>query len=359
MNSSVPLRLHQVSKSFGSVQALKPLSLQVAPGEMLALLGPSGCGKTTTLRIIAGFGMPDTGSVFIGDRDVTEVPPHRRGLGMVFQSYGLFPHMTVGENIAFGLKMQGLPAAERKLKVGSILELVGLAGYEAREINALSGGQQQRVALARSLVTDPAILLLDEPLGALDKNLRERMQFELREIQKSLGITAILVTHDQEEALTMADRIAVMTHGEVVQIGAPIDVYERPSTQFVSEFLGTSNVFDGVVTGTAWSGYIPVQLVDGDVAIEVPATEQLPAGTKVKIAVRPERVRFAHDGVGLAANVHGIVFRGSYYAYELTVRGRTEPVYLYTGAREEIPGDGDVLLQWSAENAILLAKGRT
>ena len=218
---------------------------------MLALLGPSGCGKTTTLRIIAGFETPDHGSVVIGTHDVTELPPNKRGLGMVFQSYSLFPHMTVGENVAFGLKMQGVSAAERTTRVREMLALVRLTQHEDRQIHQLSGGQQQRIALARALVTDPSTLLLDEPLGALDKNLRERMQFELREIQHRLGITSILVTHDQEEALTMSNRVAVMSDGQVVQVGRPTDIYERPRNRFVAEFLGTANIVAGTVTAQA------------------------------------------------------------------------------------------------------------
>ena len=218
---------------------------------MLALLGPSGCGKTTTLRIIAGFETPDHGSVVIGTHDVTELPPNKRGLGMVFQSYSLFPHMTVGENVAFGLKMQGVSAAERTTRVREMLALVRLTQHEDRQIHQLSGGQQQRIALARALVTNPSTLLLDEPLGALDKNLRERMQFELREIQHRLGITSILVTHDQEEALTMSNRVAVMSDGQVVQVGRPTDIYERPRNRFVAEFLGTANIVAGTVTAQA------------------------------------------------------------------------------------------------------------
>src|SRR3954447_20904802 len=203
-----PLRLEGISKSFGHVRVLHPLDLDIADGEMLALLGPSGCGKTTTLRVIAGFEVPDSGRVLIGGRDITKLPPNKRTLGMVFQNYSLFPHMTVAENVAFGLKMQGASRADRTRIVRSMLETVRLAQFGDRQVNQLSGGQQQRVALARALATEPAVLLLDEPLGALDKALRERMQFELRQLQRRFCITSILVTHDQEEALTISDRIA-------------------------------------------------------------------------------------------------------------------------------------------------------
>jgi spermidine/putrescine ABC transporter ATP-binding subunit len=355
MSASVPLRLEGISKSFGSVQALKPLTVAVRGGEMLALLGPSGCGKTTTLRIIAGFEMPDTGSVFIGDRDVTELPPNKRGLGMVFQNYSLFPHMTVAENVAFGLKMRGMNAAERTTRVRRMLDLVRLASFEDRSIHQLSGGQQQRIALARSLVTDPAILLLDEPLGALDKNLRERMQFELREIQKRLGITSILVTHDQEEALTMSDRVAVMSEGEIIQIGSPTEVYDRPRTQFVSEFLGTANIFAGTVTGEAGPGQWAVRLDTGAGEGVVASESGLSAGRRVRIAVRPERLKIgAPGGRALPAKVRDVVFRGSYYAYELGLDGQSEPIFVYTQSRQDVPADGSVGLTWQPDCAILL-----
>ena len=237
------LELENVSKRFGTVAAVEPLTLAVRAGALLALLGPSGCGKTTTLRIIAGFERPDRGLVKIGGRDVTPEPPNRRRLGMVFQNYSLFPHMTVAENIAFGLKMARVPRSEIPPRVSEALSLVRLPGFEDRSPAQLSGGQQQRVALARSLITSPAVLLLDEPLGALDKNLRESMQFELRQLQKRLGITTVLVTHDQEEALTMSDSVAVMNHGRVLQVGPPQEVYARPKERFVSEFLGASNLF--------------------------------------------------------------------------------------------------------------------
>ncbi|MDB5511852.1 MAG: spermidine/putrescine transporter ATPase [Enterovirga sp.] len=356
MSASVPLRLESVSKSFGDVQALKPLSLHVRAGEMLALLGPSGCGKTTTLRIIAGFEMPETGSVFIGERDVTELPPNKRALGMVFQNYSLFPHMTVAENIAFGLKMRGVGAADRLARVRQMLGLVRLAQFEDRSVHQLSGGQQQRVALARSLVTDPAILLLDEPLGALDKNLRERMQFELREIQRRLGITSILVTHDQEEALTMSDRVAVMSEGEIVQIGTPTEVYERPRTRFVSEFLGTANIFEGIVKGEAGAGEWTVALDRGGEA-RLAGDSGLATGRRVSFAVRPERLRIGPpSGSALMAKVQDVVFRGSYYAYELVVAGQDEPVFIYTQSRATVPADGMVGLSWSAQSAILLGE---
>ncbi|WP_454688311.1 ABC transporter ATP-binding protein [Achromobacter aloeverae] len=354
MRQSLPLRLDQISKSYGGLQALHPLSLEVRPGEMLALLGPSGCGKTTTLRIIAGFGMPDTGSVYIGERDVTELPPHKRGLGMVFQNYSLFPHMTVAENVAFGLKMHKRPAADIKKRVMEMLRMVRLEHLAERGTHQLSGGQQQRVALARSLVTDPAILLLDEPLGALDKNLRESMQFELREIQKNLGITAIIVTHDQEEALTMSDRIAVMSTGRVVQVGTPIEVYERPQSGFVSEFLGTANILPGVVVGQPANGLVPVRLDGSQAVVGVAPPASLREGERIRIALRPERMSLDTKGGGIPARVRASVFRGSYYVYELNVDGADKPVYVYEDEPIDHPLDGIVGIHFKPQYSIVL-----
>jgi spermidine/putrescine ABC transporter ATP-binding subunit len=356
MTSAVPLQLVGISKSFGSVQALRPMTQTIEGGEMLALLGPSGCGKTTTLRIIAGFETPDRGSVVIGTRDVTELPPNKRGLGMVFQSYSLFPHMTVGENVAFGLKMQGVSAAERTTRVREMLALVRLAQHEDRQIHQLSGGQQQRIALARALVTNPSTLLLDEPLGALDKNLRERMQFELREIQQRLGITSILVTHDQEEALTMSNRVAVMSDGQVVQVGRPTDIYERPRNRFVAEFLGTANIVAGTVTGQASERCWQVALAgDPRARASVRSDVPLAPGSAILLAVRPERIEIGPVVAGtMQALVQDVVFRGSYFAYELRVPGQDAPFFVYSQSRKDIPADGMVGLGWRPDNAIIL-----
>jgi putative spermidine/putrescine transport system ATP-binding protein len=356
MTSAVPLQLVGISKSFGSVQALRPMTQTIEGGEMLALLGPSGCGKTTTLRIIAGFETPDRGSVVIGTRDVTELPPNKRGLGMVFQSYSLFPHMTVGENVAFGLKMQGVSAAERTTRVREMLALVRLAQHEDRQIHQLSGGQQQRIALARALVTNPSTLLLDEPLGALDKNLRERMQFELREIQQRLGITSILVTHDQEEALTMSNRVAVMSDGQVVQVGRPTDIYERPRNRFVAEFLGTANIVAGTVTGQASERCWQVALAgEPGARASVQSDVPLAPGSAILLAVRPERIEIGPVVAGtMQALVQDVVFRGSYFAYELRVPGQDAPFFVYSQSCKDIPADGMVGLGWRPDNAIIL-----
>ena len=358
MSNAVRVKLQGISKQFGNVQALKPMDLDVEPGELVALLGPSGCGKTTTLRIIAGFESPDTGTVLIGSKDVTESPPNKRAIGMVFQNYSLFPHMNVAENVAFGLKMGGVDKSERTTRVREMLDLVRLGKFEDRQIHQLSGGQQQRVALARALVTNPMILLLDEPLGALDKNLRERMQFELREIQRRLGITSILVTHDQEEALTMSDRIAVMSEGEILQIGSPTEVYERPRTRFVSEFLGTSNILSATVRREVDAGIWAVGFefdahAEGIVAMAGPVVP----GAQIQLAIRPEKMQIVATGAGaLRAYVQDVVFRGSYYAYEMIVAGSDSPMFLYSHARLAIPADRQVSLSWSPESAILLSE---
>src|SRR5262249_41998672 len=353
---SVPLSLRGISKSFGSVPALKPLTLFVEAGEMIALLGPSGCGKTTTLRSIAGFEQPDTGAIYIGPDDVTELPPNRRNLGMVFQNYSLFPHMSVGENVAFGLKMRGIGRVDRDSRARDLLQLVRLGDFADREIHQLSGGQQQRVALAPAVVTAPKILLLDEPLGALDKNLRESMQFELRALQRRLGITSILVTHDQEEALTMSDRIAVMSAGEIVQIGAPAEVYERPVNRFVADFLGTANLFSGSALAPEADGTWRIAL-SGTEAVEVRITANKPlaAGERVTFAVRPERLLIGPpDGPGLTARLRDVVYRGSFLTYELDAAGRTTPLFVYGQARTPVPVSSAVRLTWEPGCAVLL-----
>ena len=363
---SLELRLEDVSKRFGTVTALERSDLTVEPGLLLSLLGPSGCGKTTTLRIIAGFEAPDTGRVVIDGRDMSLLPPNRRGLGMVFQNYSLFPHMTVGQNIAFGLKLARPGAAEIERRVGEMLDLVHLPGHEERFPHQLSGGHQQRVALARSLVTDPSVLLLDEPLGAPDKNLRENMQFELRRIQQTLGITTILVTHDQEEALTLSDRVVVMNEGRILQVGTPNDVYEYPRTRFVSEFLGTSNLFEGHIEGRNGGRLrnFTVRFGERVVVLRVSADDDVAEGPAT-MAVRPEKITPSDHrpdrGNVLEGQVLGHVFRGSYHAYEMTLAGRDDPVFVYSQARSRSadqvfqPGQR-VHMSWSEEDSVVLTR---
>ena len=260
--ASVPVdvRLDKVVKRFDETVAVDGISLEIPHGSFFALLGPSGCGKTTTLRMIGGFEEPSEGAIYLGEQDVVGTPPYKRDVNTVFQSYALFPHMSVFDNVAFGLERKGVEKKERRGRVLEILELVDLAGRESRKPKQLSGGQQQRVALARALVNNPRVLLLDEPLGALDLKLRKQMQLELKRIQSEVGITFVHVTHDQEEAMTMADTIAVMNLGKIEQLGSPTDLYERPRTAFVANFLGTSNLLGGAVEGTD-----SVRLLDGSV----------------------------------------------------------------------------------------------
>jgi spermidine/putrescine ABC transporter ATP-binding subunit len=338
-SASAHLRLEGIRKSFGTVAALEPLTLDIEPGSLVALLGPSGCGKTTTLRIVAGLEQPDAGRVLINGHDVTRVPPRSRAIGMVFQNYSLFPHMTVRENVAFGPAMKGEPRATVGRRVEEMLALVRLPGFAERYPSQLSGGQQQRVALARSLITDPDLLLLDEPLGALDKNLRESMQFELRQLQQRLGITTLLVTHDQEEALTMSDLVVVMRAGRIVQIGSPRDVYERPRTRFVSEFLGTSNLFSGKLAGAAGPGLQWIELGgDPRMRCRVPLDGAAVDAGELTFAVRPERMWFADaadaDVNALEVEITGHVFRGGYHAYEARVAIGGQTIFVHRQAED-------------------------
>ncbi|HEX3954047.1 MAG TPA: ABC transporter ATP-binding protein [Stellaceae bacterium] len=292
------LRLSELTKLFGATRAVDRVSLAIEPGNMVALLGPSGCGKTTTLRMIAGLVEPSAGEITLGDRRLSGVPVHRRNIGMLFQNYALFPHMNVAQNIAFGLQTRGVKRAELAARVNEALELVQLGTYGERLPTQLSGGQQQRVALARALVVEPLLLLLDEPLGALDKSLRQEMQVELRALQRRLGITTVMVTHDQDEALTMADRIVIMRDGSVEQSGAPAEIYQRPASRFVASFLGASNFFRGRVE----------RVVDGASLVVVPngpsltVASQRAVGSEVTVALRPEVVTVGEAAPGAGAS---------------------------------------------------------
>jgi spermidine/putrescine transport system ATP-binding protein len=297
------VRVDHVTKRFDDTVAVDDLSIQVPPGSFFALLGPSGCGKTTTLRMIGGFEEPTSGSIYLGDKDVVGLPPYKRDVNTVFQSYALFPHLTIFENVAFGMRRQGLKGKQLAGRVHAILELVDLHGLETRKPRQLSGGQQQRVALARALVNKPQVLLLDEPLGALDLKLRRQMQLELKTIQHDIGITFIHVTHDQEEAMTMADTIAVMNGGRVEQLGPPTELYERPKTAFVAGFLGVSNLLPGTATGPTTIA------VDGGPAVEV-HSEALDGRTgRVAVGIRPEKIRIGPDQ---ANTLSGKVFESAY-----------------------------------------------
>jgi spermidine/putrescine transport system ATP-binding protein len=299
------VQLVDLVKRFGEFTAVDGINVKVAPGEFFSLLGPSGCGKTTTLRMIAGFERPTEGQVVLDGVDVVTTPPHKRNVNTVFQNYALFPHLNVERNVAFGLMYQQVAKAEAAERVGRALELVRLEGYQKRRPNQLSGGQQQRVALARALILNPSVLLLDEPLGALDAKLRKALQIELKAIQEEVGITFVYVTHDQEEALTMSDRLAVMSNGRVEQIGPPEEVYEEPSTAYVADFLGVSNLMDATAHGSTQDG-CRVRLGEFDL---VAAKGEPDAVGDVKISIRPERVDLQPSGATGPNRIPGMVER--------------------------------------------------
>ena len=284
------LDISQLSFSVGATEILRAVDLCVEDGKCLALLGPSGCGKTTTLRCIAGFVAPTSGEITLDGTSVLGLPTHKRNVGLVFQDYALFPHMNVADNIAYGLKRRKVPAAERDRRAADALRLVQLEGLETRTPDQLSGGQQQRVALARALVLEPDVLLLDEPLGALDRQLRDQMQVELKRIQRESGITTIIVTHDQEEALSLSDHIAVMLDGTIEETGTPTELYRRPRSHAVMEFLGASNILDAVVE--TWDGKLTTLKIGVECVLKTPA--QASAGSAIRIGIRPERISIGH-----------------------------------------------------------------
>jgi spermidine/putrescine transport system ATP-binding protein len=349
--------LDRVSKRFGGVGAVDGVSLEIGEGEFFSLLGPSGCGKTTTLRMVAGFERPDEGRIVLQGDDVTDVPANRRPLNMVFQQYALFPHMSVYDNVAFGLKVKRVPRKEHPGRIKEILRVVELEGMERRRPRQLSGGQQQRVALARALVNSPAALLLDEPLGALDVKLRKQMQLQLKAIQHDLGTTFVYVTHDQEEALAMSDRIAVMNGGRVEQTGTPREIYERPQTAFVADFIGSLNALDVRID----------ELVGEHAVMRVGEEERVVAsvgrghrpGETVRVAVRPERVRIAQgDGVlrdggsRLEGTVAEVVFLGMYTQFHVDTRaGRLVSHRLADEVPAAVEAGTPVTLSWEPDQA--------
>jgi spermidine/putrescine transport system ATP-binding protein len=319
MSTGGHVKLESLCKSFDDVTAVDHISVEIEAGEFFSLLGPSGCGKTTTLRMVAGFEPPTSGQILLDGVDVGSWPPHRRQVNTVFQSYALFPFLTVGENVAFGMKYKSVPKSEVNTRVGEALELVQLSGYEKRRPNQLSGGQQQRVALARALVLRPSVLLLDEPLGALDAKLRRTLQVELGALQEQVGITFLYVTHDQEEALTMSDRLAVMNHGRIAQLGTPEEVYNEPADAYVADFLGVSNLMDARVE-PGGSGKECCRLRLGEFIVEAEAG-QLDATGSVKVAIRPERIHLHAYEDGGSNRVPGMVER-------LVFLGSTTQVFL-------------------------------
>jgi putative spermidine/putrescine transport system ATP-binding protein/putrescine transport system ATP-binding protein len=317
-NRALAVRLESVSKSFGDVRAVTECSLGVERGQIVSLLGPSGCGKTTILRMIAGFETPDAGSIFISGKDVVGTRPYERNVGIVFQDYALFPHMTVEQNVAYGLLRRGYPAAERADRVASLLELVQLPGYASRKPNQLSGGQQQRVALARALAVNPDVVLLDEPLSALDAKLRQELRVELKEVLEKVGAAVIVVTHDQEEAMSLGRSVIVMNKGRVEQVASPADIYARPANRFVAEFVGRSNWFRGTFDGSG--GDHGARFVTEDGLVFALASGQGQAARR-DVCIRPERIRAVHYGSpGAQTNrIAGTVLEASHLGPDLSI----------------------------------------
>jgi spermidine/putrescine transport system ATP-binding protein len=362
--NAIEVRLVDVVKKFGEVAAVDHINLEVRDGEFFSLLGPSGCGKTTTLRMIGGFEDPTSGLIELHGQDVTWLPPYKRNVNTVFQNYALFPHLTVYENVAFGLRRKKVDDGEIKRRVGEMLALVELAGFEKRKPTQVSGGQAQRIALARALINRPSVLLLDEPLGALDLKLRKQMQLELKRIQQEVGITFIYVTHDQEEAMTMSDRIAVMNRGRYEQLADPETLYERPATRFVAGFLGISNLLRGSVVERS-DDYVTVRLLE-DVVVRIPAAAAGPSAS-AEVGVRPEKIRMYELDHEIPAGMNvlaGTVRDASYlgvstqYVVETRSGGRLT-VYEQNVERTlhgslYRPGD-DVRLAWSPDHSFAVA----
>jgi spermidine/putrescine transport system ATP-binding protein len=353
------IELKRVSKHFGPVVAVDEVALFVRDGEFFSLLGPSGCGKTTTLRLIAGFELPTKGEVYIGGQLQGETPPYHRPVNTVFQNYALFPHMTVFQNVAFGLQMRKVPRADISQRVRESLEMVRLPGMEQRKPDQLSGGQQQRVALARALVNRPKVLLLDEPLGALDLKLRKAMQLELKALQHRVGISFVYVTHDQEEALTMSERIAVMHEGRVLQVGAPEEIYDRPADRFVADFIGETNFLVGEVrAGQAGEAVV---LVDGTLMIRVPVEKGVGMHERVTVAIRPEKIALHAEPPGpepVPGTVEEVVYTGTDTRYLVRLTERTiitvRQQNVAVGPAICFPVGTQVYAHWEPESARLL-----
>jgi putrescine transport system ATP-binding protein len=361
---AVPLiRFENVIKKFGDFTAIDNLTLNIYEREFFALLGPSGCGKTTLMRMLAGFEEPTAGKVILAGKDLVGVPPYRRPVNMMFQSYALFPHMSVADNVAFGLKQAKMPKAERDARVKEMLKLVKLDKFGGRRPHQLSGGQRQRVALARSLALKPKVLLLDEPLGALDKKLREETQFELTDLQVTLGMTFLIVTHDQEEAMTVADRIAVMDHGKIIQVATPGEIYEQPVSRYVADFIGDVNIIPAKVE-TAGGNAIKLRSPWSDAPIEVSSSVSVANGAEAWLALRPEKIRISQQPPApgtanvLAGEVWDIGYLGDLSIYRVKLpSGDIVKASLTNATRlveRPISWDDKVWLSWAPEQAVLL-----
>ena len=360
-SSGAAVVLEKVRKSFGSVTAVADVSFAIEPGEFITLLGPSGSGKTTTLMMIAGFDHPTEGEIYIDGTPIVGVPPYRRGIGMVFQNYALFPHLTVAENVGFALKQRGVGKPEIVRRVGETLDIVRLRGYEARYPRQLSGGQQQRVALARAIIFHPRVLLMDEPLSALDKQLREELQLEMKRLHQQLGITFIYVTHDQREALIMSDRIAVMNQGRIEQAGSPSDLYDRPATRFVAGFIGESNFLEGEVAGL--QGRDVAATVAGATVVAI--SRQPPAvGARVVLAIRPEKIGFRDLSASapqtrlntIKAVVREVAFVGEMHRYILEIAPGVTLVAKQQHRfqmKARAPGER-VMIEWHVEDSLVV-----
>jgi spermidine/putrescine transport system ATP-binding protein len=355
--SEVAVELVHVTKHFGAVVAVDDVNLKIEDGEFFSLLGPSGCGKTTTLRMIAGLEMVTAGQIVLRGKAMGEIPAFKRPVNTVFQNYALFPHLTVERNVAFGLEMQKVPKADIKTRVADSLEMVRLPDLAQRRPKELSGGQQQRIALARALVNRPEVLLLDEPLGALDLKLRKAMQLELKQLQEQVGITFIYVTHDQEEALTMSDRIAVMNLGKVLQIGSPEEIYERPTTRFVADFIGETNFLDGIVEEI--NGQEIVVSLEKQAAIRGHCAVPVRKGQEVSVVIRPEKFSLGQNGM-VKGRVEESIYIGTDTRYIIRL---TDTLSVTVREQNLAPGRGhqyqvgdDVGLNWNPENAMVLTE---
>jgi putrescine transport system ATP-binding protein len=358
------IQIEGVTKKFGDFVAIDHISLDVYQNEFFALLGPSGCGKTTLLRMLAGFETPTSGRILLDGEDVSTVPPHQRLVNMMFQSYALFPHMTVEKNIGFGLKQDKIPTAQIKKRVDDMLELVELGEFARRKPHQLSGGQRQRVALARSLVKRPKLLLLDEPLGALDKKLREQTQFELMNIQEELGITFMIVTHDQEEAMTVSSRIGLMLNGQLEQVSTPSEIYEAPKTRFVSEFIGDVNLLEGRYAGISEHG-TAIECKEPDFTAHAAQSLDVAEGTAIWVAIRPEKLEISKQPPEdtpnvLTGKVWDIGYGGSFSTYHVhlpngkamtAVRANRE-----RSVEKSITWEDDVYLSWAPKSAVILTE---
>ncbi len=352
------LEIRDVSKKFGAVTAVDRVSLSVEHGELFALLGPSGCGKTTLLRLIAGFELPDSGRIEIDGSDATQMPPYRRPVNMMFQSYALFPHLDVAGNVAFGLKQEGMERRRRDARVAEMLALVQMVDYAHRRPHELSGGQKQRVALARALAKMPKLLLLDEPLAALDRKLREETRLELVGIQERVGTSFVFVTHDQEEALGMASRIAVMERGRVAQIGGAAEIYERPQSRFVADFVGAVNLLDGVLV----AGFNTLALRVSGFETTLPLAEaiDLPEGAEVTLVVRPEKLRLSAarpEGIGIAATVSSVNYQGGVSIVHLTAAsGHPLKAQMASAAAAGFERGVPVWASWHPADAVVITR---